>query len=430
MTFEAAIKIVRSLAFITIIFLPAYIIRCRSFSWCSSPLPFTLTEVLILATFTAWFILVGYSVKKGKESPLELLQRLKTPLIWPIAAFLITATISLIISSDVRGGLGVWKAYFLEGFLLYIVVIDLSVRSKNYFWVIEALILSGLFVSFVSLIKFLFFFKTLPVEQTLATRISSIYEFANAVPLYLGPIAALSAALVAFLYKNLNNRNLFYLSILSLFFILAAVLLSQSKGGMVGLFSILVVWAGWMIYKMSSSKVRKYLKYGIGVFVILYFLIGTMVFVNIDEFAPKKRLPSNSLVNRYCIWQGTRNLLNDKPLTGSGINGFHADYDEYKKTESKYCLNESYFYPHNIILTFWAETGLAGLISFIWLTFTFFSVNSKGRDQLISAGLLASFAYIFIHGIVDVPFFKNDLSVEFWLLLALASVNYKLNYNL
>src|SRR3990172_7404499 len=70
-------KIVKNLAFITIVSLPLYVIRCKDFLWCVSPIPFTLLEVLILITFSVWVVWITHSIRKKEESPLELFGRLR-----------------------------------------------------------------------------------------------------------------------------------------------------------------------------------------------------------------------------------------------------------------------------------------------------------------------------------------------------------------
>lgn len=67
-------------------------------------------------------------------------------------------------------------------------------------------------------------------------------------------------------------------------------------------------------------------------------------------------------------------------------------------------------------MTVMAELGALGALGFIWL----FWVASKyiSRER-ISFGISLALSYILLHGLIDVPYFKNDLSVLFWMLLAL-----------
>ncbi|MDO8260559.1 MAG: hypothetical protein Q7T50_03640, partial [Candidatus Magasanikbacteria bacterium] len=85
---------------------------------------------------------------------------------------------------------------------------------------------------------------------------------------------------------------------------------------------------------------------------------------------------------------------------------------------------EIYMYPHNIFLNFWTELGLAGMVLFAWIigrflyiAFRLAQIDSKNKG--IALGLLGAMVAIFVHGLVDVPYFKNDLAVVFWVLLAI-----------
>lgn len=87
---------------------------------------------------------------------------------------------------------------------------------------------------------------------------------------------------------------------------------------------------------------------------------------------------------------------------------------------------DRFIYPHNIILTFWRETGLLGLASFAWIMITGFTQAWKGWRtdaagwRPIELGIVLAPVAVVVHGLVDVPYFKNDLSLEFWALMGLA----------
>ena len=87
---------------------------------------------------------------------------------------------------------------------------------------------------------------------------------------------------------------------------------------------------------------------------------------------------------------------------------------------------ENLIYPHNIVLNMWTETGLLGLAAFFWLLVQTFRVSWTGWTsgppawRAIQLGIVLAMVAIIVHGLVDVPYFKNDLALEFWTLLGLA----------
>jgi len=77
--------------------------------------------------------------------------------------------------------------------------------------------------------------------------------------------------------------------------------------------------------------------------------------------------------------------------------------------------------------------GLAGMLLFIWIIGKYLAISFKllairgNRDKFVILGLLCAMVAIIVHGFVDVPYFKNDLAVIFWVLVAMMSlINYEL----
>ncbi|HEX9503907.1 MAG TPA: hypothetical protein VF974_06345, partial [Patescibacteria group bacterium] len=77
-------------------------------------------------------------------------------------------------------------------------------------------------------------------------------------------------------------------------------------------------------------------------------------------------------------------------------------------------------YPHNIFLNFWLELGILGLISFAWIIFLAYKQYKKSQGQnplAVAAGVYI--LIMLIHGLVDAPYFKNDLALLFWFMIAI-----------
>jgi O-antigen ligase len=87
---------------------------------------------------------------------------------------------------------------------------------------------------------------------------------------------------------------------------------------------------------------------------------------------------------------------------------------------------EDLIYPHNIVLNMWTETGFLGLAAFLWLLAQAFRVSWRGWTagpvawRGIQLGIVLAMLAIVVHGLVDVPYFKNDLALEFWGFIGLA----------
>ena len=99
---------------------------------------------------------------------------------------------------------------------------------------------------------------------------------------------------------------------------------------------------------------------------------------------------------------------------GTGLSGFKEEYSDRYVT----CDAEPLEYPHNIFITVWVEMGALGLLAFVYVLLTSIRIVSAQRKYVI-VGVF----YLLLHGFVDVPYFKNDLALQFWILMWLMEVD-------
>jgi O-antigen ligase len=118
-------------------------------------------------------------------------------------------------------------------------------------------------------------------------------------------------------------------------------------------------------------------------------------------------------------------MLRDHPVFGAGINAYQSTMAPYRAVDA-YNVPEPY--AHNIVLTTWSELGLLGLLAFIYILGALivrpWPALKKASDfyRPLLWGLGTGFVMLAVHGLVDSPYWKNDLSLEFWLLAALEVV--------
>jgi O-antigen ligase len=128
---------------------------------------------------------------------------------------------------------------------------------------------------------------------------------------------------------------------------------------------------------------------------------------------------AHSVTVRASIYTQTFHMLADHPILGAGIGGFATRVAPYRPPAQAVQI-----YPHDLWLTTWSELGLLGLISFAVI---FFSLLWRGWRALgrstgiwrpVIWGAAGALVLYLVHGSFDSPYWKNDLSVEFWLLAA------------
>jgi len=189
-----------------------------------------------------------------------------------------------------------------------------------------------------------------------------------------------------------------HLWIISSFFGLLVCILANSRGAILGLVIAITV-SGFFIK-------RKWLWFGICALAIVIALISPAIRQKAILIVTGKDVSTDV---RQVLWKGTWRLLKARPLIGSGLGNFPQVYKKYKLPQHVELLQ----YPHNIALNVWTELGLPGLIfsiiAIFWLIIKLFA-HLRGKNPFALSGVLAWTALV-IHGLVDAPFFKNDLSV-------------------
>jgi O-antigen ligase len=194
---------------------------------------------------------------------------------------------------------------------------------------------------------------------------------------------------------------------------LAATALSLSRAGYLVLAVIALILA-------ILNPYRRYLLPAVVVLGAAASLVPAIASRLAHEFNPSD--PNNTLVSREHLWQATLRMLQDHPIFGTGLYGFRRSIQPYRGG----VYQENLIYPHNIVLNAWTETGLLGLAAFLWLLVQTFLVSWRGWTsgpvawRAIQLGIFLAMVAIVVHGLVDVPYFKNDLALEFWTLLGLA----------
>ena len=126
---------------------------------------------------------------------------------------------------------------------------------------------------------------------------------------------------------------------------------------------------------------------------------------------------------RLFMWRETWAMLKDHWFFGAGFGGYPKVFDAYHKAR----FIEIFQYPHTILFNFWSETGLLGVFAFVgvmvvWIKDAVRSIVAQAVVQdksryLPILVLIAPSVAIFVHGLVDVPYFKNDLALLFWIFI-------------
>ncbi|MBI2444067.1 MAG: O-antigen ligase family protein [Candidatus Magasanikbacteria bacterium] len=308
--------------------------------------------------------------------------------------------------------LGQWRAYFLEPMLVFIMLVG-RIRKGVTMAPVDA---AGR-VSINDLILFLAL-STIPVslvalaqkftgalyppslwDDSLGGRVTSFFTSPNAVGLYLGPLLLLTLGLI---WQRSKRRWLFIVYCLLFIANLAALLFTKSLGAWIAVGIGLILFTYLIGYKKTT----------------LTALVASAALI-ISVLPSFSLAKSQSLANRLTLWRYSWSYLTESPknfLFGTGLRQF---FRKIQKPHYDAKELERLIYPHNIFLNFWTEIGLLGLVGFLGLYFSLLVTSYslyKHSDKILGATLLATLLAILIHGLIDVPYFKNDLAFVFWII--------------
>ena len=331
------------LAVVTIVaLLPTYVVR-----FTLGGIPFTLLEILIIILAITFFF--RYRIYR-----LSYLQCVvdKVPFKLPTLLFFAAATLAVLVSPDIRAALGEWRAYFVEAIAFYIIFVNVVTSRRQVKWVLYALGLSALVVSAYAVWQhFTGWGIPDPWSGADLRRVTAWYGYPVAVALYLAPIVGLFFGLLVWVKKS-RIATAWWFSLLVIIASTLAVYYTHSRGALVAiLLAVLVL-----------SFFTRYRWWLIAIIIIAMILLATIPGVS-DRFIDVFQGEDNSTNVRLVMWRGTWHLLSDNWFWGSGLAGFPTTYDFYREAQH----TELLLYPHNIILNFWTEIGLVGLLAFVWL---------------------------------------------------------------
>lgn len=382
------------MAVITCALVPAYVIR-----WHVGPVPTTVLEASILATIAVFV----FEAVRGQHA-----LQWRSPFTLPAALFLAAGAIGVVVSPEQVKGLGLYRAYVIEPIAFFFILGHVARGASRAKLVLAGLAAGGSVAGIANSVVVLNAVRHHTLNLALPPPVV-IYNTANAVALYLVPLIGIAACL--FLYDRerwVRPASAGFLTIA-----LGATFLSLSRGGFLALAVMALILA-------VINKYRLYLLPGALVIGAAMSLVPAISSRLAHEFNPSD--PNNTVVSREVLWQATLRMLKDHPIFGTGLYGFRRSIQPYRGG----VYQENLIYPHNIVLNFWTETGLLGLAAFLWLLVQALHVSWHGWTtgpvawRAIQLGIVLAMVAIVVHGLVDVPYFKNDLALEFWAFLGLA----------
>ncbi|MFA6963133.1 MAG: O-antigen ligase family protein [Patescibacteria group bacterium] len=380
---------------LVLIFLPAYIFRFTLIgSIRTNPL-----ELLILIFFFLVLIL-KLSQKKSWNwgSP------------W---AYLVVfaAVLSLIANGTSTVSLGIAKGWIVIPIMFYLSIINLFGQDREGFIKSLRLLFVPLFlISLWAILQRLGLIAPMLYQSTDSSfaqyiseqRFFGPFESPNYLTMFIVPVLLLAAVSV-----NWRKFNfLLFVQIVSILIAITALVLSKSSGGLIALFSGLVV----VSFSFIRGKFLKWTALGVISAIAIFFLTQIA-----DSLLTTQTV-------RTEIYRYSFQLINSDYLFGIGMGDFQdkvavvaLNNPSFTQFGLPYAIH-----PHNLFLAFWLNLGLVGIIALFGLIISFFVNTWRASVGNTKYFVAAAMSAILIHGLFDTTYFKNDLSVIFWLVFASA----------
>ena len=389
--------------YLTIFAVPFYLIKLNFFG-----IPVNILDILMTIVVFWWLTEIVFKRQKLNLPNYKYLI--------PIALILIGITISTTFNYNKLHNWSIVKSWFILP--IFFSFITYSITSKRLS--VEKILQTIHYSTFaVSLVALSYFFSN---NLTYDYRLSAFYLSPNYLAMYLTP-----GLIIAFYKLSSNFKN--GLLSLNLFFNFFAITILSSA------IYLTFSYATWLALSGSFLLIFFLLKKMSPLVFLAMLLLSAIILGNQFNNPKFQNLlnPTNnsSLTSRIAIWKSAGKILSDNWLWGIGADNFQEKYLAYQKYFPPY-PEWAVPQPHNLYLAFWLHCGLFGFIGFLWLIVVwlknqlkiiFHPANQKQKKSAVI--LLTIILYILLHGIIDTPIWKNDLSLIFWLIIFIGIKNTK-----
>ena len=197
-----------------------------------------------------------------------------------------------------------------------------------------------------------------------------------------------------------------------------ALILTFSRGAWLG-------WGASMVYLAVTTKKWKYIA-------VISALTTTCVLV-----APSLRsrlltisqpLSDQSISERVQLLKSSLQLGLENPVLGVGYGRGRLKESLRSRLEGTVLEDSPIWHTHNVYVELFAETGLLGLLSFLWLIgqtllrVSQAAIRCDGAERLAGFAVSASWIAAIVAGVGDIPFYHHETRILFFSLFALAYI--------
>ncbi|MGI5837081.1 MAG: O-antigen ligase family protein [Chloroflexota bacterium] len=362
---------------------------------------FSMPELILVANLMGAFFFAIHQRWNGCKQPLS---NLSTHLDMPIALFLVAALLSLLASEVLRVSLRDLRTLILEPIAAFYLAAWFLRDRRDISRLLFALLLGGFAAAGLGLYQYLFTDHVVAVEG--AKRMLGPYLSPNHLGLYMGRTIPIALALGLFVPR------LRLVAALSVGLLAVALGLTFSVGAWLA--TLLAVCVITLLWKKRAILVLAA--------AVAALSVAALPLLSIERVSSHFSITRGTSFIRLHLWQSSLQMVRDHPLLGVGMDNFLYHYrGSYIMEEAVAEPNLSH--PHNIVLNFWLQMGVLGIIATGWLLVALarswlhlWRAASQSMDRALLAGIAGAMVDFLAHGMVDNSYFLVDMAFHFWLL--------------
>ncbi len=242
------------------------------------------------------------------------------------------------------------------------------------------------------------------------------------------------------LQRNAGHRRLLYISAIILLW--AALVMSQSRGGLIAVSLQMILAVVFFVYsRRRSDEGRKARQTGRTIGIAAVALAGVVLVVAATtiwlggdqlstgiETATLEMKPDDIdhlAARRRDIWRATLQMARAHPVFGAGLGGYWAEIPLHHNASGVLTPQQA----HNDYLELLASGGIIAVGLFIWFAVALLRISRSALStftsvqRVFAVGAVIGIAGVAVHSLVDFGLHITSNAVIFVMLLALLSVN-------
>ncbi|MDP2210380.1 MAG: O-antigen ligase family protein [Candidatus Aquicultor sp.] len=342
-------------------------------------------------------------------------RRPSVPYAWAFLAFLVFSAISAVVAPSTVDSAAVIIRFI--GYFALVYAVGYSVKSREALtWILVLMIVAGAITGLYGIYQYAYAPQTAKIglydlTDEVAARVGSTFENPNFYAEYLVLMVPLGLALV------LGSRGLFRRFVMggATLLLFAALILTYTRGSWmatgIGVILMSLLTNAWLVWVW------------IGLFAVAFTATPGVA----SRLASITNITGGTAGFRMKLWRIAAGIIGEHMWIGIGIGNYYDVFTEYIFRHPELSVGWVIYGAHNSYLTFWAETGIFGILSFvaiilISIKYSLYLSRAKAKDKYLSwinSAIVAGVIGFAINSLTSNSFHHPQGAVFFWLLLGL-----------